>query len=25
VPFPKGLLGALERFRDSRDETELPG
>lgn len=25
VPFPKGLLSALERFRDSRDDSQLPG
>lgn len=24
LPFPKGLLKALERFRDARDETDLP-
>lgn len=24
VPFPKGLLRALERFREARDNTDLP-
>jgi phage-related holin len=25
VPFPKGLLEALERFRDSQEEDVKPG